>query len=71
MDYNSINIDKIANKLYELTKDLDFADYEESKKQEIGELIDAIDWIKTAAQNEYNKDYWRTFFGALARLEDL
>lgn len=69
MDYN-VDIDKIANKLYELTKDLDFADYEENKEQEIGELTDAIYWIKAAAQNEYNANYWRTFFRALARLED-
>lgn len=67
--YN-VDIDKIANKLYELTKDLDFADYEENKEQEIRELTDAIYWIKAAAQNEYNANYWRTLFRVLARLEE-
>lgn len=59
---------KIAEKLYELTKDMDFADYEETKEKEIAELENAMYQLKAMAENEYNQDYWRTLWNCLKRI---
>lgn len=59
---------EIAEILYELSEDMDAADYEEEKGKELAELEEALFWIKNAAQNEYNKDYWRTLWNALQNL---
>lgn len=36
----------------------------------IQELTSVFEWIEAAAQNPYNKDYWRTLYGALDRLAE-
>ena len=56
---------EIAEKLIELAKDLDFADYEETMEETTKELEDAIYQLKAMAQNKYNNDYWRTFYKVL------
>lgn len=40
-------VEYIAEKLYELAKDMDFADHEETKEQEIKMLMDALKNIRT------------------------
>ena len=56
---------EIANKLYELAKDMDYMDYEDEKEQIINEIEAGVYYIKTVASNEYNADYFRTFYNIL------
>ena len=59
---------EIAEKLYELSKDMDYMDYEEEKENVINDLENALYYIKTISQNEYNQDYFRTFYNILQRI---
>lgn len=61
---------EIAEKLYELNCDMDCHDYDETKEENIEQLEDAIYEIKAIAENEYNKEYWKTFYKALEGLCD-
>ena len=60
--------DEIAEILYNLNEDMDAQDYEEEKEKEIAELEEALYQLQAMAQNEYNKDYWRTLWNALQNL---
>ncbi len=60
--------DEIAKILYNLSEDMDAQDYEEEKEKEIAELEEALYQLRAMAQNEYNKDYWRTLWNALQNL---
>lgn len=59
---------EIALKIYELSKDMDFSDYEEEKEKEISEIEQCLYHLKTIAKNEHNQDYFRTFYNALQKL---
>lgn len=59
---------EIAERLYELTKDMDYMNYEETKEQDIAELENALYWLKAAAQNDMNKDYFRYLYNILQRI---
>lgn len=65
---NIKSIEEIAERIIELSKDMDFADYEETEEEERKELESALYNIKTIAENEYNKDYWRTLYNALQKI---
>lgn len=65
---NMKSIEEIAERIIELSKDMDFADYEETEEEERKELENALYNIKTIAENEYNKDYWRTLYNALQKI---
>lgn len=56
---------EIAESLYELAKDMDYMDYEDTKEETIAELENAIYYLKTVAENEYNKDYFRLLYNVL------
>lgn len=56
---------EIAEILFENAKDMDFADYEDDKEQIINDLENAIYYLKTIAKNEYNQEYFRTFYNVL------
>ena len=56
---------EIANKLYELAKDMDYMDYEDEKEQILNEIEQGVYYIKTIAGNEHNADYFRTFYNIL------
>lgn len=56
---------EIANKLYELVKDMDFMDYEDEKEQILNEIEQGVYYMKTIASNEHNADYFRTFYNIL------
>lgn len=58
---------EIAEKLMELSKDMDFLDYEDNEKIK-NELENALYYIKTIAENEYNKEYFRTLYRILENL---
>lgn len=60
----------IANGLYNLSLDMDFEDYNETKEKEISSLIDCLYQIKALAQNPYNNDYYRTFLLCLDRITE-
>ena len=68
MELYKIDTFEIANKLYELAKDMDYMDYEEEKEQIIQEIEQGVYYIKTIAENEHNADYFRTFYNILERL---
>ena len=65
MELYKIDTFEIANKLYELAKDMDWMDYEEEKERTINEIEQGIYYIRTMAENEYNADYFRTFYNIL------
>lgn len=56
----------MATKLYDMCLDMDFADYEETKDQDIADLDYALFWLKTASENPGNHDGFRALFSALA-----
>lgn len=59
------SIEKIANKLYEMAKDMDYMDYEEEKEEEMADIQNALYYLKAVAQNPYNSRYFRTFWNLL------
>lgn len=63
----AMDTQEIAQKLYDMSKDMDFGDYEENKEKEIKELEETIYYLKTIALNEHNQDYFRTFCLMLER----
>ena len=65
---NIKSIEEITERIIELSKDMDYLDYEETEEEERKQLENALYNIKTIAQNELNKDYWRTFWNALQRI---
>ena len=60
--------EEIAQTLCNYAEDMDYLDYEETREQTENELINALEQIKTIAKNEYNSNYWRTFWNALQYL---
>ena len=60
--------EKIAQTLYNYAEDMNYLDYEETREQTENELINVLEQIKTIAKNEYNSNYWRTFWNALQYL---
>ena len=60
--------EEIAQILYNYAEDMDYLDYKETREQTENELINALEQIKTIAKNEYNSNYWRTFWNALQYL---
>ena len=62
---NIKSVEELALTLYNNAIDMDFMDYEDTKEQTLNELQEALYQIETIAKNEYNKDYWRTFWNAL------
>lgn len=64
-----MDINEIANILYNNTLDMDANDYIENKEYEIAQLEEALYQIKAIAENDYNQDYWRTLWSALEMLQ--
>ena len=59
---------EIAERLYELAKDMDYMDYEDEEEQIKADIENAIYDLKAIAQNEYNFDYYRTLWNILQRI---
>ena len=59
---------EIALALYENIKDMDYMDYEDEKESVLNDFENALYYLKAVASNEYNADYFRTFYKALERL---
>ena len=59
---------EIAERLYELAKDMDYMDYEEEEEQIKADIENAIYHLRAVAKNEYNFDYFRTFWNILQRI---
>ena len=62
------SIEEITDTLYELSKDMDYMDYEEEKEQVKSDIENALYYLKAIVQNEYNADYFRTFWNILQRI---
>lgn len=56
---------EIAEALYDLSSDMDMADYAENRQDTIGELTEALYQVSAIAQNNMNADYWRTLYKCL------
>jgi len=56
-----------ARALYQLSIDMDYADYGDDLNDTLNDLECALYQLKAICQNEYNSDYYRT----LARCLDL
>lgn len=59
---------EIAQKLYELSKDMDFMDYEDEKELVLADLENALYYLKAICENEYNNNYFRTLYKILERI---
>jgi hypothetical protein len=62
---NIKSIEEVATILYNNAIDMDYMDYEDTKEETLNELQEALYQIEAIAKNEYNKDYWRTFWNVL------
>jgi uncharacterized protein YpuA (DUF1002 family) len=62
------SIEEIADTLYELSKDMDYMDYEDEKEQVKSDIENTLYYLKAIAQNEYNADYFRTFWNILQKI---
>lgn len=60
---------EMAEQLYELTKDMDYMDYEDEKEEVIAELEKALYHLKTVCENEHNQEHFRILYRILERLE--
>lgn len=73
MEYKDFKIEKypqeIAKQLYELSKDMDYMDYEDEKEKVIAELEKALYHLKTVCENEHNKEYFRILYRILEKIE--
>ena len=56
----------MANKLYLLCLDMDYADYEDVIGQDIEDLENALFYLKTASENPKNDKCFKALFTALA-----
>lgn len=59
---------EIALTLYELSKDLDYMDYEDEKEQILSDIENALYYLHTIAKNDLNAEYFRTFYRILERI---
>lgn len=56
---NDRTSEEIAIKLYESCKDMDWADYEDTKEQDIAEIEESLDILKILAlYNDWAKILW-------------
>lgn len=62
---NNKDITELALYLYEKSEDMDLQDYEETKRKDIDNLINALYYLKTCAENPYNKEYFKTLWNTL------
>ena len=62
------SIEEITDTLYELSKDMDYMDHEEEKEQIKSDIENTLHYLKAIAQNEYNADYFRTFWNILQKI---
>lgn len=65
---NNYSIEELAEKLIEYASDMDTQDYEEENEKIKSDIQEALYQIKAIAQNEYNKEYWRTFYNILQNI---
>ena len=56
---------EIAERLFELYKNMDFLDYKEQEEEIKNDLENVLYYIKTICENELNKEYFRTFYKIL------
>ena len=67
--YN-IDVEGIANSLYNMSIDIDFSDYQETKEKEIKDIIEALYQLKAICENPYNSDFYRTFLFCLQAIAE-
>lgn len=60
-----MDCERIAEKMQQAAKDMDFFDYAGNMEEEQTQLTEALYQLKAIAQNQFNSDYWRTFVNAL------
>lgn len=65
---NIKSIEEITERLFELVADMDAHDYEDEQEKIKSDLENALYQLKALAQNEYNFEYWRTFWNVLQRI---
>lgn len=61
-----MDIYAMASKLYLLCLDMDYADYEETREQDIEDLENALFYLKTASENPKNDKCFGALLSALA-----
>lgn len=59
------SIKELSEQLYNLAKEMDSLDYEETKEKELEDIENFLYHLKTIAKNKYNKEYFRTFWNLL------
>ena len=59
------SVEELSEYLYNLTKDMDFLDNEETKEKELEDIKNFLYHLKTISKNEYNEKYFKTFWNLL------
>lgn len=62
---------EIAKKLYQLSCDQDFSDYNETREKEVAEIEQCLYYLHTVCCNDLNSDYFRTFYNCLDRITSI
>ena len=65
---NIKSIEEIKERLFELVADMDAHDYEDEKEKIENDLENALYNLREYAKNEYNPDFWRTFWNVLQNI---
>lgn len=61
-----IDTQTIAENILNACKDMDFLDYKETSEKDLNDLEEALYTLKVYADNEREKDHFRTLMFALA-----
>ena len=60
--YDDVYVEDIADMICKNAENSHKINYDDNDKRQI---TDCLYWIKAAAENTYNSDYWRVFFKSL------
>lgn len=62
----NIDTQTIAENILNACKDMDYLDYEETSEKDLNDIEEALYTLKVYADNEREKDHFRTLMFALA-----
>ena len=65
---NSKSIEEITERLFDLSTDMDYMDYQEQHAEIKTNIEEALYQLKAIAKNKYNAEYWRIFWNILQNL---
>ena len=61
MDKYLQDIETTAKALYQLSIDMDYADYSENLQDTLADIEECLHHLRAICENDHNPDYFRTF----------